>query len=806
MMLAAAAMAFTACEVEPTDLYSTAPVAPVMDPHAGILLTDDTMSEDVTFSWSEARFIGEDVVYRFYASYNETEALLAATQSLYYTTSKAQFRTQLVEGVSIPENDNSSVLFYVVADNGYKTYSSEMISVTLYVNGDFVPSVVTVAEEAAGGVVLSEDEAETSVKLIEWTEARFGYNEQAKYRVMASYNGGESVVLSASQTATSYSATHMALNSALLSIGCPKNTACDVEFSVVPFYDEEELEAGSATVNITTYTPSYPERIYLTGDFGGHSWPTSGVPYLNGDANTGYYTGVVSYYNATYGAKLIYEHPLTGETVWVGGESTDDNTYRIGEGDAYGNLIFEDGTYILIADLAAATLTVTPVTSVGLIGSALSTGWDAQTNFTYNATSGIFELKDVELQAGAYKLRFNDNWDLPGGYNLGGDPSDMVYQGSDITVSKDDIGLYDFAIDFSGPENNTVKKTLTGTVEPLPDPAENGYGLVGTCTGWADGADIAFTDNGDGSHTLLNQQLNAGEGFKIRYLNDNTWNPEGNFGLASSGTIEIGVPISVVASSGSGDMSTSVSGVFDLYFYPARGVLYVMNAGETPSSVSYGLVGDCTGWANGSDIPFTDNGDGSYTILGQQLNAGEGFKIRYLNDGSWSAAGNFGLAAEGTIEVGKVASVVGAEYSQNIKLNESGTFDIYFYPAKGLLYVMPEGQKPDAGVLYGLVGDHNGWGSNDELFESYKSGYYVTTGVSLTEGKGFKIRYYNDGSWTNDGNFGNAGSDSVTVGAATRIENNGGNFNVPATGVYDVYFSPEAKIMYLMNTGDVPAI
>lgn len=45
----AVAIAAVACTIESEDTFSTSPVAPVMDAHSDILITDGTKAESVTF-------------------------------------------------------------------------------------------------------------------------------------------------------------------------------------------------------------------------------------------------------------------------------------------------------------------------------------------------------------------------------------------------------------------------------------------------------------------------------------------------------------------------------------------------------------------------------------------------------------------------------------------------------------------------------------------------------------------------------------------------------------------------------------
>ena len=306
--LVAGVMAFTACEKDPADLYGVEATAPVMDAHADILLTENTLSETITFSWKEARGMGNDVMYTLYATLDGQEVSLTTTNGTYFTAGKDAFRTQLLNGFRLTANDNFSIGMYVAADNGVTVVKSESITMNVFVYGDYVPAIVSVAEGAEGGVVLTDALTE-DIELINWTAARFEYGTNPLYKVEIVYNDGARQELASGMAAQKFSMAPSTLNSTLIALGCPKDAASDVQFIVTSYLEGEgapQLESTAVTVTVTTYTPSYPEFVQLCGDFGGHAWNTeSALPILKGDANTGVYHGVVSIYGQEWGFKVI---------------------------------------------------------------------------------------------------------------------------------------------------------------------------------------------------------------------------------------------------------------------------------------------------------------------------------------------------------------------------------------------------------------------------------------------------------------------------------------------------------------------
>ena len=75
--VSAAAFAAVACTIESEDTFSTSPVAPVLDAHSDILITEGTKAESVTFTWTAARQIdAEAYLYNLNVKSGEKEAAL----------------------------------------------------------------------------------------------------------------------------------------------------------------------------------------------------------------------------------------------------------------------------------------------------------------------------------------------------------------------------------------------------------------------------------------------------------------------------------------------------------------------------------------------------------------------------------------------------------------------------------------------------------------------------------------------------------------------------------------------------------
>lgn len=193
--------------------------------------------------------------------------------------------------------------------------------------------------------------------------------------------------------------------------------------------------AGAGTWIVTldmincTYTISKP-ILYMAGDANG--WAQ--IDYLasvDGSSFTGF-----MYLNQN-GFKFCSEPNWDGTNYGA--------TFFSKEGD---NIIMteEAGYYKVDVDLSAKTYILTPITTIGVIGDATEGGWDSDQDMTYvpynseTKEPGYWEIKDINLTAGAIKFRANDAWDI----SWGGDINSLTTNnGGNITV---EAGTYDIKL------------------------------------------------------------------------------------------------------------------------------------------------------------------------------------------------------------------------------------------------------------------------------------------------------------------------------------------------------------------------
>lgn len=182
-------------------------------------------------------------------------------------------------------------------------------------------------------------------------------------------------------------------------------------------------------MNNLTYTVGKPV-LYMAGDANG--WATN--DYLAGEDGV-HFTGFM-YLNQN-GFKFCTQPEWKGTNY-----GADFNTAA----DAANITMTEEaGYYKVDVDLESKSYVLTPITTIGIIGSASPNGWDSDVDMTYvpyNAETkalGYWEAKDITLASGEINFRANDDWAI----NWGGDVNALTQGGGNISV---DAGTYDIKL------------------------------------------------------------------------------------------------------------------------------------------------------------------------------------------------------------------------------------------------------------------------------------------------------------------------------------------------------------------------
>lgn len=187
------------------------------------------------------------------------------------------------------------------------------------------------------------------------------------------------------------------------------------------------------------------EELFIVGTLNG--WSPEGALYMEAQDNAvfkGY-----QYVTETDMIKLLIE-----KGSWAGswgspqsgtdGTITDDNAADIALGQLAG---FDgDGFYEIKADIFNETITITKITTIGVIGDATPGLWDTSTPLTWDAEGKVWSGSITFSATGKFKFRANDGWDI----NWGGQLTALTLGGADIDTPGE--GAFTVTLSLSGEE------------------------------------------------------------------------------------------------------------------------------------------------------------------------------------------------------------------------------------------------------------------------------------------------------------------------------------------------------------------
>lgn len=410
-------MAATGCQEDQEDTFSMDPIAPVLVSNGSILMTQNTMSEPIKWSWSAARNTQGVVNYALFAEYQEETPVQVgnSTTELYLSMGKTEFRT-LLEGIaSIPENASFDISFYVTATDENGTYSSEKMVTTVYSYGNAVPATIT---PEATEVILDSENPDAELTLLSWEAARLNYNEAITYRLDATRaDNGMMATVATDLTETVYSTSVQAWNEfCVKSLGLPEATASDVQLTVTAFSESypDGVPSPAVTISVTTYELPYPkeEYIYIPGDH--QNWDPATAPRLRSANLDGIYTGF---------CYLSGGFKFTKQPTWDE-EYNSSHFPNMGDNlsDSSGNIaIDQPGFYYLVADVMTGTLTATLTNTWGIVGNQTNWADGADLLLTWDAAKGCWS-GTLALEAGEMKFRADGAWDI----SVGGSFDDLT--------------------------------------------------------------------------------------------------------------------------------------------------------------------------------------------------------------------------------------------------------------------------------------------------------------------------------------------------------------------------------------------
>lgn len=333
----------------------------------------------------------------------------------------------------------------------YLTFATALLFAAGCGKGEFFPgptlnigdAPVITSPADASAIVLTEDQAANTFS-VTWTPAQFGFSAAATYSVEIDRAGNDfgSPVVLGSSTGQSLNITVAKLNTALFTtMSLPGEAASNIEMRLVVKISPEVPEVYSAPVALTvtpyTIVIIYPQ-LQVPGSYQGWN-PADNTTVIYSAKSDRKYDGYI------YFPDPNTEFKYTDGPTWdLGyGDNGADGTLE-SDGGATNIKAADPGMYRLKADLNNLTHSFAKY-SWGVIGSATPTGWDSDTDMTYDAAGKKLTLT-MNLVAGAIKFRVNDDWAV----NLGDTDANatLEYGGSDIAVT--DPGNYTIDLILSG--------------------------------------------------------------------------------------------------------------------------------------------------------------------------------------------------------------------------------------------------------------------------------------------------------------------------------------------------------------------
>ena len=430
-----------------------------------------------------------------------------------------------------------------------------------------------------------------------------------------------------------------------------------------------------------------------------------------------------------------------------------------------------------------------PVVGWGLVGAF--SGWGENPDVMLASDGTYLVVKGVELE-GELKFRKDGGWDvnlgLAEGASFAADTEIALAAGGPNLVVT--AGTYDVYLD----EENSKAWFITDGSYPgggaAPEASE--WGVVGAVNGWAAPDITMYKTATEGLFVAYKVEMPDG-GFKIRANGE--WNDAANYGLETSGDVEVDHCYDVITGGGSGNMNLT-AGTYDIWFDLTNTKVYIMTPGKPISEAEGGeavapapedkvwhMVGNFNNW-NPGDEAYKMTLEGDFYVF-KNFTAEEGCEAKFA-PGEW----NGDKGGDGTFAV-NTACPTG---SDNI-LVEAGTYDVYLAKDLSVYYFMEVGKTPVVEKTWYMVGNFNNWNPGDESYKMTSEGdFYVFKNFTAEEGCEAKFA---PGEWNGD-----KGGDG-TFAADTACTTGSSNIAV-AAGTYDVYLKKDLTVYYFMTPGTTP--
>ena len=686
-----------------------------------------------------------------------------------------------------------------------------------------------VLEALAGPIEITPSNMGLEKVTFSWSAADFGVPTQVNYSLEAARAAAPEAVVTITSglTVTTAEITYDVLNQILFNdLKLTDGVAEDVTFKVGAKLGEyEKIYSNVITVSckVTAAEKVYP-KLTVAGSYAYNNWSPGKGQFVYDFAGTDVqYSGVIDFGEdvSALQFKFVGEAWGNNEFSVPAGEAQTPEAAELplvaGGGDNIAAYTTHRYYSLTLDKSAPKVIKNFSFNSIGVIGDATATGWDADTDMQFNPEKQRFYV-DMTLADGTIKFRANDAWDL----NWGGADGALVVNGDNIAVT---AGNYRIYVNLNDPANPVYELVAGmygkdepvggGTTEPEPEPEPTpvqGWGLVGEFNGWGSEPDAMLTS--DGTYLVAKGVALSGQ---VKFRKDADWGT--NFG--APGDVE---PVEVTVNTelelvANGKNFTIAEGTYDVYLDEANAKAWFINdgtypgGGAAPVESEWGLIGSlaaCNSWTN--NIKLYENGE-YYAAKGVTFADGDQFKFR--KGETWGTE----VVYEGIVTPD--AEYACAAGGGNSTISAGGVYDVYLAKSLDKFYVMTQGKTPaDAGqaeVVYvdpsaesfvvGFSGSVLGW--DDPSFEqndravlvnktvadeaTFAGTYeFALEGLSVAAGDEFKVRI--NGQWIG---VGGATVEGLAVsGSDNFVADEAGTYNVTITFAWDGNAHSDVKAVF----------
>ena len=755
LAVATFALGIFACVPVPEDAFPTDPVAPEFYAHNDILMTSNTMDEDVTFSWTPYRFLAEGLPYELQATFEGTTIVLAKTTDKFYTTSKTNFRELLYKSFpNLPVNATFPMTFRVCVTSGELVFSSSDILLSIYAYGDAVAPEV---EPYSESIVLDPEDPQGVVDLAMWQPARLVYGEEVTYdvyvQVVAEDGPGELYKIAEGLTDTYYSTTVDALNEAVVAAGGPEaaEVYVNVVVAAVCASIPDGVPSAPAGIMVTTYLATFPDELYLPGSYQGWS-PATAPTIPQSSVQKGYFEGIVDLrtedgsdcefkfcpvpaWENDFGGVVEVEYKDAGDGYFVA-------TGSVGVPD---NIKVPSGIYDIVVNKKLNKITMVEVKAITMIGAACGNfAWGEDVEMEFDLEKKTFTATTT-LKPGEFKFRLNHDWTYSIGKTLG-------VTGSDGNLENSNDGDYKVILNAST-SPFSIKYINTSFPDVLYVP--------GSHNGWTHDH-IPLAGDGEGHYQGF---MNVGGEWGFKFTPAPNWD-KGEWGL--DGSVEPYIDenngvVFTLTSTGAGNIMQGTDVTY-CRLYVDLSELTV----EVIPIRTVGIIGGFNGWAS-DYASLSYNEDADCWVAEDVLIPDSKTEWKFRMDEGWTV--NLGGSFDNLVQDGSNLKCEGGVYTVELYIHTT--------PYYAVLTKTGEVDGPTLPETMYMIGEAVGgwdWATNAVSMVPVHShaGCFWTIRY-LEEGKGFK--FSPEAGWT--------GKDFCTLGdndSGFSVE--GGNCYVPESGMY----------------------